>query len=89
MLAPCTIRTATKPSQPIEKSNAGAGLLTQVLPGSVTTSDVDAVHFRPAEDVEEPLFTVTLGGKPVAFTGPHYKRPAPVASMSRSTDPTS
>ena len=27
----CTVRTATKPSQPIEKSTAGAGLLTQVI----------------------------------------------------------
>jgi transposase len=27
----CTVKTATKPSQPIEKSNAGAGLLTQVI----------------------------------------------------------
>jgi transposase len=27
----CTVKTATKPSQPIEKSNAGAGILTQVI----------------------------------------------------------
>lgn len=27
----CTVKTATKPSQPIEKSTAGAGLLTQVI----------------------------------------------------------
>jgi transposase len=27
----CTIRTATKPSQPIEKSTAGASLLAQVI----------------------------------------------------------
>ena len=27
----CTVKTATKPSQPIEKSNAGTGLLTQVI----------------------------------------------------------
>ncbi|HWH59248.1 MAG TPA: IS66 family transposase [Terriglobales bacterium] len=27
----CTVKTATKPSQPIEKSNAGAGLLSQVI----------------------------------------------------------
>jgi len=27
----CTVKTATKPSQPIEKSSAGAGLLTQVI----------------------------------------------------------
>jgi transposase len=27
----CTIKTATKPSQPIEKSNAGSALLTQVI----------------------------------------------------------
>ena len=27
----CTVRTATKPSQPIEKGTAGAGLLTQVI----------------------------------------------------------
>lgn len=31
----------------------------------------------PAEDVEEALFDVTVDGKAVAFTGPHYKRPAP------------
>ena len=29
----CTVKTATKPSQPIEKSTAGAGLLTQVIVG--------------------------------------------------------
>src|SRR5260370_38317525 len=28
---PCTIKTASKPSQPIEKSVAGASLLTQVI----------------------------------------------------------
>ncbi len=27
----CTVKTAAKPAQPIEKSNAGAGLLTQVI----------------------------------------------------------
>ncbi|QSQ27400.1 peptidase M35 [Pyxidicoccus parkwayensis] len=31
----------------------------------------------PADDVEEALFDVTVDGQAVAFTGPHYKRPAP------------
>ena len=32
--------------------------------------------FTPAEGVEEPLFTVTRDGQPVAYIGAHYKRPA-------------
>ena len=32
--------------------------------------------FTPAEGVEEPLFTVTRDGEPVAYIGAHYKRPA-------------
>ena len=32
--------------------------------------------FTPAEGVEEPLFTVTRDGQPVAYLGAHYKRPA-------------
>ena len=32
-----------------------AGLLTHLLPGSVTTSDVDAVHFRPPNEIETVL----------------------------------
>lgn len=32
-----------------------------------------------AGELEEDLFQVTREGRPVAFIGPHYKRPAPVA----------
>ena len=32
--------------------------------------------FTPAEGVEESLFAVTRDGEPVAYSGPHYKRPA-------------
>lgn len=32
--------------------------------------------FTPADGVEEPLFAVTRDGKPVAYTGAYYKRPA-------------
>ena len=32
--------------------------------------------FTAAEGVEEPLFAVTRNGEPVAYIGPHYKRPA-------------
>jgi peptidyl-Lys metalloendopeptidase len=32
--------------------------------------------YAPSEELEEALFTVTRGGQPVAFEGPHYKRPA-------------
>jgi peptidyl-Lys metalloendopeptidase len=32
--------------------------------------------FTPVEGVEEPLFTVTRDGQPVAYIGAHYKRPA-------------
>jgi peptidyl-Lys metalloendopeptidase len=32
--------------------------------------------FTAAEGVEEPLFVVTRDGKPVAYTGAHFKRPA-------------
>jgi hypothetical protein len=31
--------------------------------------------FTAAEGVEEPLFTVTRDGEPVAYLGAHYKRP--------------
>ncbi|MGN6370411.1 MAG: DUF6036 family nucleotidyltransferase [Phycisphaerae bacterium] len=37
-----------------------AGLLTGLLSGSVTTSDVDAVNFRPPKDVEEILSAAQL-----------------------------
>ena len=33
--------------------------------------------FTPAEDVEEPLFTVSVDGAPVSYVGPTYKRPEP------------
>ncbi|HEX5809915.1 MAG TPA: hypothetical protein VFY25_14700, partial [Anaerolineales bacterium] len=32
--------------------------------------------FTPTEGVEESLFAVVRDGEPVAYTGPHYKRPA-------------
>jgi peptidyl-Lys metalloendopeptidase len=34
--------------------------------------------FTPVDGLEEPLFQVTRDGAPVAFEGPHYKRPAAV-----------
>lgn len=33
--------------------------------------------YAPSEELEEDLFSVSLGGKPVEYIGPHYKRPAP------------
>ena len=36
--------------------------------------------FTPAEDVEEPLFAVSLNGSPVSYLGPIYKRPAATGS---------
>jgi peptidyl-Lys metalloendopeptidase len=33
--------------------------------------------FTPAEDVEEPFFTVSVDGAPVSYLGPTYKRPEP------------
>jgi peptidyl-Lys metalloendopeptidase len=52
--------------------------------------------YTPAEELEEPLFSVTLNGEAVAFEGPHYKRPAardtdfltlaPGESLSRTVD---
>lgn len=34
----------------------------------------------PDADLEEPLFNLTRDGAPVAFAGPHYKRPAATAA---------
>jgi hypothetical protein len=34
----CTVKTATKPAQPIEKSTAGASLLAQVIGGEIRGS---------------------------------------------------
>ncbi|HEX8822780.1 MAG TPA: M35 family metallo-endopeptidase [Archangium sp.] len=52
--------------------------------------------YTPAEELEEALFSVTLDGQPVAFEGPHYKRPAaresdfltlaPGESLTRTVD---
>ena len=36
--------------------------------------------FTPADEVEEPLFTVTRDGASVNYVGAHYKRPAPTGS---------
>ncbi len=36
--------------------------------------------FTPAEEVEEPIFVVSVDGAPVDYTGPVYKRPAPQGS---------
>jgi peptidyl-Lys metalloendopeptidase len=36
--------------------------------------------FTPAEDVEEALFKVNRDGAAVAYTGAHYKRPAPTGN---------
>jgi peptidyl-Lys metalloendopeptidase len=36
--------------------------------------------FTPVEDVEEPLFAVSVDGAPVSYIGALYKRPAPAAA---------
>ena len=36
--------------------------------------------FTPVDEVEEPLFNVTLDGASVEYVGAHYKRPAPTGS---------
>lgn len=36
--------------------------------------------FAPGAELEEDLFAVTVDGAPVAYVGPHYKRPAPEAA---------
>ena len=33
-------------------------------------------RLTPVDGIEEPLFTVTRDGRPVAYEGAHYKRPA-------------
>ncbi len=42
----CTMRTATKPPQPIEKSIAGASLLAQVIVGKFGDHRVPRTHFQ-------------------------------------------
>lgn len=36
--------------------------------------------YAPADELEEDLFSVSIGDQPVQFYGPHYKRPAPEPS---------
>lgn len=36
--------------------------------------------YAPADELEEDLFSVSIGGAAVPFYGPHYKRPAPESS---------
>jgi len=36
--------------------------------------------YTPAEEVEEPLFTITRDGSPVDYVGAHYKRTAPTGN---------
>jgi peptidyl-Lys metalloendopeptidase len=43
--------------------------------------------YTAADGLEDDLFQVTLDGKQVAYTGPHYKRPLPVASDYLTLDP--
>ncbi|MBJ6762995.1 peptidase M35 [Myxococcaceae bacterium JPH2] len=43
--------------------------------------------FMPLDGMEEPLFQVTLDGKPVPFLGPHYKRPMPAEVDYRRLHP--
>lgn len=82
-----------------EKATFGAGEQTSV---TITLTN-DSRHpvkllkwYTPAEGLEEELLQVTLNGEAVAFTGPHYKRPAatekdfltlaPGESLTRTVD---
>lgn len=60
---------------------ASESVLVTVTVSNPTARPVKVLKwYTPAEDVEEPLFRVLLNGQPVAFVGPHYKRPAPTGN---------
>lgn len=61
-----------------EAYQAGEAVLVNVTitnPGKSTLRILK--WFTPAEDVEEPLFTIQTNGAPASYLGPIYKRPAP------------
>ncbi|HYO65195.1 MAG TPA: M35 family metallo-endopeptidase, partial [Archangium sp.] len=82
-----------------EKATFGAGETARVTV-TLTNDSRHAVKllkwYTPAEGLEESLLQVKLNGQDVAFTGPHYKRPAasekdfltlaPGESLSRTVD---
>ena len=76
---------------------ASQPVIVQVTISNTTGKNAKVLRwFTPAEDVEEALFSVTRDGKPVAYLGAIYKRPAPSAadyvnlkpgeSLTRSVD---
>ena len=57
--------------------NSAQDVLVSVTVSNPTKHTVRVLKwFTPVEGVEEPLFTVTRDGQPVAYIGAHYKRPA-------------
>lgn len=55
---------------------AGEPVLVDVTITNVSQRHVKLLSWMlPAPDLEEPVFSVSLGGQRVAFVGPHYKRP--------------
>jgi peptidyl-Lys metalloendopeptidase len=61
--------------------SAGQAVVVQVTVSNPTGKALKVLKwYTPAEDVEEPLFNVTLDGQPVAYLGAIYKRPAPTGA---------
>ena len=70
-----SLRVAQSGLQPSQK------LLATVTLSNPTASTVRILRwFTPAAGLEEPIFRVTLDGKPVPYIGAHYKRPAATRS---------
>jgi peptidyl-Lys metalloendopeptidase len=60
---------------------ADQSVMVQVTISNPTGKPVKVLKwFTPVEDVEEPLFAVTVDGAPVSYIGALYKRPAPAAA---------
>ncbi len=61
-----------------EAFTAGESVLVNVTISNPTGHTIKVLKwFTPLEDVEEPLFAVTVDGAPVEYIGAIYKRPAP------------
>jgi peptidyl-Lys metalloendopeptidase len=60
---------------------ADQSVMVQVTISNPTGKPVKVLKwFTPVEDVEEPLFAVSVDGAPVSYVGALYKRPAPAAA---------
>lgn len=61
--------------------NADEGVVVQVTISNPSGKAVKVLKwYTPAGEVEEPVFSVTLDGQPVAYLGAIYKRPAPASA---------